>query len=91
VLNIFLCSNETDEVDDISVYDASQIDPGWGYRRPDEPECAPIEDIKNLLETESLTLSLNTDQKFVNFEDLSKLSIGNETTTFRKYFEYASF
>jgi len=62
VLNILLCSNETDEVDDISIYDASQIDPGWGYLRPDEEECAPLEDIKNLLETESLTLSLYTEQ-----------------------------
>ena len=36
---IGLCSNQTDEVDPISIYDPVAYDPGWGYLRPDEKPC----------------------------------------------------
>ena len=30
-LYVMICSNESDEVDDISVYDSGFYDKGWGY------------------------------------------------------------
>ena len=47
-----MCDNHTEEFEDDSIYDASGIykDKGWGYRREDEPECYPPDQIKDFLE-----------------------------------------
>ena len=46
---IGMCSNQTDEIDDISVYDETFVDPGWGFKKPNEPDCYPNETIREFL------------------------------------------
>ena len=47
---IGLCSNQTEEVDPIEIYDPEAIDPGWGFLKDNEETCHSNEEIKDFLE-----------------------------------------
>ena len=45
-----MCSNQTEEVDPISVYDPEFVDPGWGFLHSNEQPCHSNEEIELFLE-----------------------------------------
>ena len=42
---IFLCGNNTDEVEEYITEDRSELLLGWGYKYEDEPNCKSDEEI----------------------------------------------
>ena len=51
-MNIGMCDNNVEEIDDPSVWEGHEKykTEGWGYRRPHEPECHSPEVIKRFME-----------------------------------------
>ena len=45
-----MCSNQTEEVDPITVYDPQYVNHGWGFLLPHEEPCHSTEEIKEFLE-----------------------------------------
>ena len=45
IMNIFICDDNYEEIDDPSVWDGHEVykDINWGHRRADEPACYPPE------------------------------------------------
>ena len=43
-----MCSNQTEEVDPISIYDPNYVDPGWGFLQSFEEPCHSNEEIETV-------------------------------------------
>jgi len=80
-----LCSNQTEEVDDISVYDENFVDTGWGFRREGDPECASDEEIKDFLTNFKPIMRMFSNEPLMNYEEISDTPIYKKMTNYKSF------
>jgi len=74
-----MCTDDTEAIDDISVFDENFEDPNWGLRQTDDPLCYSNEAIKNFLNNLKPNLHMYINEQSIN------LSNPEEPQTFHKF------
>ena len=70
ILQIFICDNNTKEIDSHSIWDDNEKwrDEGWNHRRDNDPKCYPPKIIREFLKAFEPVVEIFGNQQFINFD-----------------------
>jgi len=68
VIFVGMCTNDTEPIDDSSIFDPNYFEPNWGLRQTDDPSCYSNETIKNWLLHYKPKFHMFVDEEFINFD-----------------------